>query len=152
MRVLDASLESTGRFELTKPMLDALDQWKSDFAGMRLHGRNPFHSHQRLFVEKAGLELAILDHLDIRRPLGNWISEPPTAPVESHRFLEFKTVRKLIDFAIDYGVSYEVELLAGHQDLTALKFEVIGLPVAASVTLPLLLSQKGNPVEINFPR
>lgn len=54
----------------------------------------------------------------------------------------------MLQLADDYGVSIEVQLLTGHQGLSALKFNITGLPFQASITLPLLLSVQGNPIEI----
>jgi hypothetical protein len=151
-RTLDGELKSIASFDLTKPMLQDLDHWKADLSALGLHGRTTFHRFQLLKFEEQQLLLALPDREDHRRTLGDLTTEEPEKLPEELRFFDFQMARKLIKFAIDYGVTYKVELLAGHQGLTALRFHALGLPFEASMTLPLMLSQKGNPVEINFPR
>ncbi len=133
-------------------MLENLHLWKSQFSKLKLLGRAVFHRYQLLCVDDDGMQLALPDRDDHRRVLGQLISEKPTELPPGQRFVDFEMVRKLIQLTMDYGVTYQIDLLAGHQGLTALKCHIQGLPMAYSVTLPLMLSQKGNPVEINFPR
>ena len=151
-RTLDGDLKAIANFDLTKPMLQDLDRWKADLAALGLHGRTAFHRFQLLKLDEQQLFLALPDREDHRCALGNLTTEEPDTLPKGLRFFDFHMVRKLIKFAIDYGVAYQVDLLSGHQGLTALKFHALGLPFEASITLPLMLSQKGNPVEINFPR
>lgn len=148
---LDPSLAVLASYDLTKPMLHNLQRWKSDFAALGLHGRNMFHRHHLLCVEDEAVELALPDRETHRRTLGKLIFDEHINVPGGQRFVDFQMIGKLIQLTIDYGVSYQVDLLAGHQGLTALKFHIQGLPMAYSVTLPLMLSQKGNPVEINMP-
>ena len=150
-RSLDPELKTVASYELTKPMLEDLRLWKSQFSKLKLHGRAVFHRYQLLCVEDDGLQLALPDRERQRRDLGQLISEPFTEIPPGQRFVDFHMLRKLIQLTMDYGVSYQIDLLTGHQGLTALKFHIKGLPMAYSVTLPLMLSQKGNPVEINMP-
>lgn len=150
-RSLDPELTALASYELTKPMLENLRLWKSQFSKLKLHGRAVFHRFQLLCVEDDGLQLALPDRDDHRRDLGQLLSAPLTEIPPGQRFVDFHMVRKLIQLTMDYGVSYQIDLLAGHQGLAALKFHIKGLPMAYSVTLPLMLSQKGNPVEINMP-
>lgn len=151
-RSLDAELTLLASYELTQPMLENLHLWKSQFSKLKLHGRAVFHRFQLLCVEVNGLQLALPDRDDHRRDVGQLLSEPLTEIPPGQRFVDFHMVGKLIQLTSDYGVSYQIDLLAGHQGLTAVKFRIQGLPMAYSVTLPLMLSQKGNPVEINMPR
>lgn len=151
-RSLDPELMVLASYELTKPLLEDLRLWKSQFSKLKLHGRAVFHRYQLLCVEDDGLQLALPDRDDHRRDLGQLVSEPLTEIPPGQRFVDFHMVHKLIQLTMDYGVSYRIDLLAGHQGLTALKFHIQGLPMAYCVTLPLMLSQKGNPVEINMPR
>lgn len=148
---IDPNLSVLASYELNKPMLHALQQWKSDFAALGLHGRSSFHRHQLLFVEDETLELALPDRHNHRRALGKLTSSGSINLPSGQRFVDFQMIGKLIQLTRDYGVTYEIDLLEGHQGLTALRFHVLGLPMALSITVPLMLSQKGNPVEINFP-
>ncbi|WP_300035752.1 hypothetical protein [uncultured Roseobacter sp.] len=150
-RNLDPELVTLASYELTKPMLENLHLWKSEFAKLKLHGRNAFHRYQLLCVEDDGLQLALPDRDDHRCDLGQLVSKPLIDRPEGLRFADFHMVRKLIQLTMDYGVTYQIDLLAGHQGLTGLKFHIRGLPMAYSITLPLMLTQKGNPVEINMP-
>ncbi len=150
-RSLDPQLKTLASYALTRTLLEDLHLWKSEFAELKLHGRNAFHRYQLLCVEDNGLQLALPDRHDHRRDLGQLVSAPLNEIPPGQRFVDFQMVRKLIQLTMDYGVSYQIDLLASHQGLTALKFHIQGLPITSSVTLPLMLSQKGNPVEINMP-
>lgn len=151
-RSLDPDLATLASFDLTKPMLHDLDSWKAEFAALGLHGRNAFHRYHLLKVEHERIELALPDRDNHRRTLGMLITDKPDSLPEGLRFVDFEMVRKLIKMTMDYGVTYQIDLMAGHQGLTALKVRIFGLPMDVSVTLPLMLSHKGNPVEINMPR
>ena len=132
-------------------MLHDLHRWKSEFAALGLHGRSTFHRYHALCIEDETLELALPDRDTHRRALGKLTSNRQTNVPSGQRFIDFQMIGKLVQLTMDYGVTYQIDLLEGHQGLTALRFHVLGLPMALSVTVPLMLSQKGNPVEINFP-
>ena len=149
---LDPSLTVLASYELNKPMLQDLHRWKADFAALGLHGRSTFHRYHLLCVENDTLELALPDRDTHRRALGQLTSNRQISVPSGQRFVDFQMVRKLIQLTMDYGATYHIDLLEGHQGLTALKLHIQGLPIEISVTVPLMLSQKGNPVEINFPR
>jgi hypothetical protein len=54
----------------------------------------------------------------------------------------------LLQLAEDYGTEFELELLDGLEGLSALRIIPQDFPVSSSITLPLMLSNKGNPAEI----
>lgn len=150
-RSLDPDLKPVARFELSKDTLDKLDTWEAEFRDSVGHGRIQFQRYQSLEVVEDRLHLVLPDRDGHRRTFGMLTSEDTpawTAP----RFFDFKLVRHLIQFALDYGISYEFDLLKGYQGISAARFSLLGLPFDASVTLPLMLSQKGNPVEITLPQ
>lgn len=149
-RTLDPELETIGRFNLSKPMLDDLSKWQQELKALNLHERTAFHRYQTIELVEGQLQLVLPDRPNQRRVLGELVSEE-VAPFETQRFFDFHMVRKLIQFSLDYGVAYEFDLLSGHQGLSAARVSIKDLPFKATVTLPLMLSQKGNPVEITFP-
>lgn len=149
-RTLDRDLELVARFSLSKSMLDDLSRWQSELKARNLHGRIVFHRHQLIEIVEDQLQLVLPDRPEHRRALGN-LTIGDASPLETQRFFDFHMVQKLIQFSLDYGVSYELDLLKGHQGLSALRVSIRDFIFEASITLPLMLSQKGNPVEITFP-
>jgi len=149
-RTLDRDLELVARFSLSKSMLDDLSRWQSELKARNLHGRIVFHRHQLIELVEDQLQLVLPDRTEHRRAFGK-LTLGDASPLEIPRFFDFHMVQKLIQFSLDYGVSYELNLLKGHQGLSALRVSIRDFLFEASVTLPLMLSQKGNPVEITFP-
>jgi hypothetical protein len=68
------------------------------------------------------------------------------------RFIEFGQIEMMISWAKDYGSTFEIDLMVGHQGWTALQINAIGHQMKIAVTVPLLLSHKGAPTEINQPQ
>lgn len=146
-RRLDPSLVSNGDIDLGRRSMLDLNRWKEDFSGQKSFGRKAFKSIHLLEIANGELSLTFSDNPNEKRLLGVFKNSniPST---NSARYFDYKNMLKLLDFAKDYGVTYEIEWLQGHQGASALKFHAIGLPFNASVTLPMMLSMKGNPVEI----
>lgn len=148
-RTLDPNLNAVGQFDTSnKPMLD-LRRWKEDFANEKGFGRKAFQSMQKLDAASDHLELVFPNDKKERRSLGTLRSGLMPAS-NAARFFDFKNILKLLDFAYDYGITYELDWLDGHQGASALQFRTVGLPFEASITLPMLLSMKGGPVEITL--
>lgn len=148
-RTLDPNLTAAGQFDTSnKPMLD-LRRWKEDFASEKGFGRKAFQSMQMLEATNGNLELVFPNDKKERRSLGALRSGLMPASNAS-RFFDFKNVIRLLDFAYDYGITYELDWLNGYQGASALRFHTVGLPFEASITLPMLLSMKGGPVEITL--
>lgn len=146
-RLLDQTLQTAGQFELGKHKLLNLGRWKSDFSRSKSYGRHAFQNIQSLDVANNNLNLLFPHDPGQNRILGSLTSNklPST---NSARFFDYRNVIKLGDFAKDYGVEFELEWLEGHQGASALKFHVIGLDFKAAITLPMLISIKGNPIQI----
>lgn len=149
-RTLDPDLERVARFELSKDTLNKLDTWEAEFRESNGHGRSVFQRYQSLEVVDDQLHLVLPDRDGHRRTLGVSMNGD-VLNLEAPRFIDFKQVRQLIQCAFDYGISYEFDLLNGYQGLSAVQFTFLDLPFDAIITLPLMLSQKGNPVEITLP-
>jgi hypothetical protein len=150
-RTIDASLQSIGRYTLDKATLDRLSRWKSEHADTPKFTRISFQSI--LAVEDKGdtIDLVFPNNKTERRTLGTSpVKAPPDyqSKITNPRYFDIKQVNQLLELALDYRIHFEFELLEGHQGATAIKFHCIGLPFEASVTMPLLLSVKGNPTEI----
>lgn len=57
-------------------------------------------------------------------------------------------ILKILEFIDDYGIDFDVDWLSGHQGASALRFYMMGLGFDAAITIPMMLSIKGSPVEI----
>lgn len=147
-RSLNEDLSVVERFKLDKFTLDGLSHWKTDFANTPNFGRRAFSSIHKLKLEDGVLSLAFPSIDSERRILGVALYKNSTTEFIKDRLFSFANITKLIELAKDYGIEYELELLDGHQGETAFKFHCIGLPFKASITIPLMLSMKGNPTEI----
>lgn len=81
---------------------------------------------------------------------GAWTKfTPGLTPAFQHtRFFDFRTCETLIQLALDYGTEFEFELLDCLKGLSAIRIFPMDFPVLGTVTLPLMLSNKGNPTEI----
>lgn len=149
-RTLDPQLNSVARFALGRDKLHALDGWKAEYADVPRFGRRAFQSILSLRMDGNDLMLSQSRDKDHSKALGHLISG--VVPVfKEPRFFDFKFCEKLIELAKDYGITFEFELLEGHQNMSAIRVFPVGFPVEASITLPLMLSNKGNPVEITMP-
>lgn len=150
-RTIDSSLKSIARFKLDKITLDHLSRWKSDVADTPRFTRKPFQSI--LAIEDKGdtLDLVFPNDRSEHRTFG--VSNVQAGPnykskIGSQRYFDIQQVNQLVKLALDYRIHFEIELLKGSQGASALKVHCIGLPFEASIIMPLLLSVKGNPVEI----
>lgn len=146
-RVVDPALKSVARFSMNREILHDLERWREEYAQIPRIGRRAFQSIVKLGVD--GNDLVLIHPLDDdhQRVMGAFVSG--SVPVFSQpRFFDFKICEKLIQLALDYGVGFEFDLLKGREGLSALRVHPIDYPVEASVTLPLMLSNKGNPAEI----
>lgn len=147
-RSINKDLSVIDRFKLDKFMLDDLSHWKSDFANTPNFGRRAFSSIHKLNLEDGVLSLVFPNIDSERRILGVSLDPNSTTEFTKDRLFSFADVTKLIELAKDYGIEYEFELLGGPQGETTFKFHCIGLPFEASITIPLMISVKGNPTEI----
>lgn len=144
-RSLDPQLSTVATFEVSKKHLLGLRRWKDDCA--QAYGRSKFTTKQKLVVADDKIYLAFANNPSVFKVLGE-LTDGTAKPIGIDRYFDFKSIEKMLQLADDYGVSIEVQLLSGHQGCSALKFGITGLPFQASITLPLLLSLQGNPIEI----
>lgn len=149
-RSLDESLTSVGRFSLSQSHLSALGSWKPEFRSQKRFGRHEFQSRLRLDFDGDDLTVCFPNNSDQKRLIGQ-LQSAAAPTISEDRFVEFAFIEKLIGWSEDYGTSFEFDLLSGHQGLTALRFDVVGHKLEISLTVPLLLSHKGAPTEINVP-
>lgn len=149
-KALDASMYSLCRFAVTDKTLDHLARWRADEKAKGSFTRRAFQGKLKLEIQGATLMLVFPNDPSCCRNLGELISGPLPQNVEE-RFIEFGLVEEMISWAKDYGSTFEVDLMAGHQGWTALELNAIGHQMEVAVTVPLLLSHKGAPTEINLP-
>lgn len=147
---LDASMYSLCRFDVTVDILGHLARWRADEKAKGSFTRHAFQGKLRLEIQGATLVLVFPNDPNRSRNLGELISGPLPQNIEE-RFIEFSLVETMISWAKDYGSTFEIDLLAGHQGWTALEIKAIGHKMEVAVTVPLLLSHKGAPTEINLP-
>lgn len=150
-RTLDSSLKSIGRYSLDRITLDRLSRWKSDYAETPKFTRKSFQSI--LVIEDKGntIDLVFPNDKNERRTLGTssvTVLSNYQSRITHQRYLDIKQISELIQLALDYRIHFGFELLEGYQGVSALRFHCVGLLFEASITIPLLLSVKGNPVEI----
>ena len=146
-RTADPKLTPVAEFSLDRQQLHALEHWRREFAETPRIGRKAFQSILR--VEQSGGQVLLVQPLNSRelRPLGTMTSG--SVPVfDEPRFFAYKPCGQLLSLALDYGTSFTFELLEGHEGLSAIRVRPTDFPIEATVTLPLLLSNKGNPAEI----
>lgn len=147
-RSVDQRLTSLATFTLDKFTLDGLSNWKSNFGNTPNFGRRTFQSIQKLEYKDGNLELVFPNLPNEKRVLGKIEQNNSVLTLNKTRYFDFATISKITQLALDYGIEFEFELLNGHQSETALKFYCKGLPMDASITIPLMLSVKGNPTEV----
>jgi hypothetical protein len=136
---------------MDKATLDRLSRWKTEHADTPKFTRRPFQSIQEIVDKGDAIDLVFPNDKTEQRTLGTSpIKTPPNyqSKITNKRYFDIKQVSQLLELALDYRIHFEFELLEGHQGATALRFHCIGLPFEASITMPLLLSVKGNPTEI----
>lgn len=150
-RTLDSSFQSIGHYKLDANILDSLSKWKSDFADRPQFMRKSFQSIFTLETRNNVLELVFPNEPAERRTLGKLKSLEQSAPqpkFTKQRYFEMKQVNQLVQLALDYRIQFEFELLENHQSIAAIKFYIKDLPFKATITMPLMISVKGNPTEI----
>ncbi len=150
-RGLDPQLVVAAKLTISAVHLADLVQWKIDHAETPVLGRRkPFPGTLRFEVADQHAELVFPADPKARRTLG--VVASILNPLDlTQRYLDFATIAKLVQFARDYAVTYEAEVLQGPQGASAIRFNFIGLQYPASITLPLLLSLQGDPMEITSP-
>lgn len=146
-KTTDPQLTPVASFKLDRDTLHDLELWRAEYADIPRIGRKAFQSVMKLDIVSGDLKLIHPLDEEHQKTLGVSVTGPLAGLVET-RFFDFKTCEKLIELALDYGISFEFELMEGHQGASALRFRPIDFPIEASVVLPLMLSNKGNPVEI----
>lgn len=147
-RSIDKNIKVVERFKLDKFQLDNLSNWKTEFSATPQFMRKSFHTILDIKIEEEKLMLVFPNDRNQKRSLGTAVNNHTNLILNKDRLFDFASIKKLIQLAQDYGLEYELELLDGHQGPSALRFHCIGLPFETSITIPLLLSVKGNPVEI----
>ncbi|MGC1495426.1 MAG: hypothetical protein WA790_06430 [Sulfitobacter sp.] len=146
-RTTDPQLTPVARYKLDRSQLHDLERWRAEYADIPRIGRKAFQSVMKLDIVAGDLKLIHPLDEDHQKTLGVSKTGPLPALNET-RFFDFKICEKLIELALDYGIGFEFDLMEGHQGTSALRVHPIDFPIEASVVLPLMLSNKGNPVEI----
>jgi hypothetical protein len=150
-KALDASMSSLCRFTVTGDILDNLSRWRADEKAKGSFTRRVFQAKLKLEFHGTALVLVFPNDPGSHRNLGELISGKVPQNVEE-RFIEFGQIETMISWAKDYGSTFEIDLMVGHQGWTALQINAIGHKMEVAVTVPLLLSHKGAPTEINQPQ
>lgn len=146
-RCVDPQLQPVAKFKLDRQHLHALEHWRAKYAEAPKIGRKAFQTILR--VETKDDELLLAQPLDQahHQTLGT-LQSGTTPEFDQPRFLDYRNCLTLVSLALDYGTEFEFELLDGHDGISAIRVHPIDFPVDASVVLPLMLSNKGNPAEI----
>jgi hypothetical protein len=146
-RSVDQSLSSIARFRIGQEALHDLEHWRADYAKVPRLGRRAFQSIVELIVDDDGLKLVHPLDPDHSRVFGKLISD--IRPVfDTPRFFDFRFCETLVQLALDYGTTFEFELMKGRDGPAAVRVYPLEFPVLASVTIPLMISKNGNPAEI----
>lgn len=146
-RVLNKQILTLGEFEVDKQLILGLRRWKTDFSSGKSFGRSAFQNMQLLKLEGDELRLVFPNDADQFRILGTNKGQSFTTG-NSARYFDFKYILKILEFIDDYGIDFDVDWLSGHQGASALRFYMMGLGFDAAITIPMMLSIKGSPVEI----
>ena len=146
-KVVDPILTSVVRYRLDRELLCKLESWRTEYANIPRIGHSAFKNMMKLEADTNGLNLVHPLDDDHRKQLG-FIVSGTTPALPYTRFFDFRTCETLIQLALDYGTEFEFELMDGLEGLSAIRFYPMDFPVSGSVTLPLMLSNKGNPAEI----
>jgi hypothetical protein len=146
-KVEDPNLTSVARYRLDRDLLCKLEVWRDEYANIPRIGHSAFKNMMKLEADAGGLNLVHPLEKDHRKQLGFVVSG--ATPVFQHtRFFDFRTCETLIQLALDYGTEFEFDLMEGLEGLSAIRVYPQNFPLSGSVTLPLMLSNKGNPAEI----
>ncbi|WP_299154999.1 hypothetical protein [uncultured Tateyamaria sp.] len=146
-KAIDPTLEPVARYRLDRSLMVQLQGWRDEYANIPRIGHSAFKNMMKLEADPDGLNLVHPLESKHRKQLG--IMTSGATPVFSTtRFFDFKTAEALLQLAEDYGTEFELELLDGLEGLSALRIIPQDFPVSSSITLPLMLSNKGNPAEI----
>lgn len=146
-KVVDPNLASVARYRLDKKLLCELEGWKDEYANIPRIGHSAFKNMMKLEANAGGLNLVHPLESNHHKQLGLTISGA-TPTFEYTRFFDFRTCETLIQLALDYGTEFEFDLMEGLEGLSAIRVYPQNFPVNGSITLPLMLSNKGNPAEI----
>lgn len=147
-RSLAPGLKSTQSFQLDKFTLDQLSRWREDFKATPSYMRRKFDRILSLKARGNQLNLVFPSASGEIRSLGKLQTRDPNFTIQKQRYFDFSNIENLILLAQDYGIDFHLDLLTSHQGETALKFHCNGLAIQAAITIPLLISVKGNPTEI----
>lgn len=146
-RCIDPQLQPVAKFRLNRQHLHALEHWRAEYADTPKIGRKAFQTILR--IEPVDDQLVLTQPLDQAHHRTFGTLQAGTIPeFDQPRFFDYKTCLRLVSLALDYGTEFEFELLDGHDGISAIRVHPIDFPVEASVVLPLMLSNKGNPAEI----
>lgn len=146
-KAIDPTLEPVASYRLDRSLMVQLHGWREEYANIPRIGHSAFKNMMKLEADPGGLNLVHPLESKHRKQLG-FMSSGATPDFSSTRFFDFKTVETLLQLAEDYGTDFEIVLLDGLEGLSALRIIPQKFPVSSSITLPLMLSNKGNPAEI----
>lgn len=146
-KTVDPTLEPVARYRLDRSLMVELHGWREEYANTPRIGHSAFKNMMKLDADPGGLNLIHPLESKHRKQLG-FMTSGATPDFSTTRFFDFKTVEALLQLAEDYGVELDIEVLDGLEGLSALRVIPLGFPVHSNITLPLMLSNKGNPAEI----
>jgi hypothetical protein len=146
-KAIDPTLEPVASYRLDRSLMVQLHGWREEYANTPRIGHSAFKNMMKLEADPGGLNLVHPLESKHRKQLG-FMNSGATPDFSSTRFFDFKTAETLLQLAEDYGTEFELQLLDGLEGLSALRIIPQDFPVNSSITLPLMLSNKGNPAEI----
>jgi len=146
-KAVNPNLEPVARYRLDRSLMEKLHGWRKEYAQTPRIGHSAFKNMMRLEADAGGLSLVHPLESEHRKQLGVMTSGA-TPDFSTTRFFDFKTCEALLQLAEDYGTHFEFDLMDGLEGLSALRVYPMNFPVNSNITLPLMLSNKGNPAEI----
>ncbi|WP_107497077.1 hypothetical protein [Thalassobius sp. I31.1] len=147
---LDPTMNTLCTFAVSAEVLGSLARWRADEKAKGSFTRKAFQGTLKLGIQGENLVLIFPNDPDRFRVLGELV-EGSSPEIVSDRFLDFTLIETMVSWAKDYGSTFEISVLNGHQGWTALRIKAIGHPMDVQVTVPVLISHKGAPTEINLP-
>lgn len=146
-KAIDPSLEPVARYRLDRSLMVQLEGWREEYANTPRIGHSAFKNMMKLEADPGGLNLVHPLESKHRKQLG-FMTSGATPDFSTTRFFDFKTCEALLQLAEDYGVEFDIEVMDGLEGLSALRIYPQSFPIESNITLPLMLSNKGNPAEI----
>lgn len=146
-KAIDPTLEPVARYRLDRSLMVQLQGWREEYANTPRIGHSAFKNMMKLEADPDGLNLVHPLESKHHKRLGMMVSGA-MPKFSQTRFFDFKTCEALLQLAEDYGSEFDFEVMDGLEGLSALRIYPQSFPVNSSITLPLMLSNKGNPAEI----